>query len=201
MIDACKAYARAPDARRLAEEDGDDTSSPAVKICTHPQQKGTASWPTSSARRGPVDDLEEGSVDGPFIGSGGAAGRRRRLRRPPDDRADERNYLQFNVFFLFMAIAIGAPRNSRRIRGAMRRNSARLLALPIALPRAAGVACKLWFPPWVPYTVGLLIIGMAAGLLSEFLAANPRCPWHALTYMDADHDGSISRAEYARFKW
>ena len=86
------------------------------------------------------------------------------------------------------------------IRGAIRRNSAPFLALLIALPRAAGVACKLWFPPWVPYTVGLLIIGIAAGLLSEALAANPRCPWHALTYYDADHDGSISRAEYARFK-
>ena len=34
----------------------------------------------------------------------------------------------------------------------------------------------------MPYTVGLLIIGIAAGLLSEALGRKSARPWHALTH-------------------
>ena len=132
VIDACKAYAKAPaDARRLAEEDGDDLLyNSSVKICNSTLNKKGDGFTVADVE---VDreDLwttwkKEFCFDiCPFIGSGkrrcdagGDCGGHHTTIEPT-----KRNYLQFNVFFLFMAIAIGAPRNSPRNFGAIRRDS------------------------------------------------------------------------------
>ena len=133
VIDACKAYARAPDARRLAEEDDDDILyNSSVKICNSTLNKKGDGFTVADVERD-AEDLwttwkKEFCFDiCPFIGSGkrrcdagGDCGGHHTTIEPT-----KRNYLQFNVFFLFMAIAIGAPRNSPRNSGAIRRNSAR----------------------------------------------------------------------------
>ena len=135
VIDTCKAYAKAPaDARRLAEEGiAEDLYRSAVKICNSSLKddgfnvdnvKHAADLFTTWKKEFCFDIC-------PFIGSGkrrcdagGDCGGHHTTIEPT-----KRNYLQFNVFFLFMAIAIGAPRNSPRNSprnfGAIRRNSAR----------------------------------------------------------------------------
>ena len=134
VIDACKAYAKAPaDARRLAEEGiAEDLYRSAVKICNSTLNKKGDGFTVADVERD-AEDLwttwkKEFCFDiCPFIGSGkrrcdagGDCGGHHTTIEPT-----KRNYLQFNVFFLFMAIAIGAPRNSPRNSGAIRRNSAR----------------------------------------------------------------------------
>ena len=133
VIDACKAYARAPDARRLAEEDDDDILyNSSVKICNSTLNKKGDGFTVADVEAD-REDLwttwkKEFCFDiCPFIGSGkrrcdagGDCGGHHTTIEPT-----KRNYLQFNVFFLFMAIAIGAARNSPRNSGAIRRNSAR----------------------------------------------------------------------------
>ena len=76
VIDACKAYARAPDARRLAEEDGDDTlDRSAVKICNSTLNKKGDGFTVADVE-GDAEDLwttwkKEFCFDiCPFIGSG-----------------------------------------------------------------------------------------------------------------------------------
>ena len=50
----------------------------------------------------------------------------------------------------------------------------------------------MFFPKWLPYTVGLLIVGMAFGIIAQSLVARADCPMYALKY-DMDADGYISR--------
>ena len=135
VIDACKAYAKAPaDARRLAEEGGADDIlyNSSVKVCNSTLNKKGDGFTVADVEAD-REDLwttwkKEFCFDiCPFIGSGkrrcdagGDCGGHHTTIEPT-----KRNYLQFNVFFLFMAIAIGAPRNSPRNFGAIRRNSAR----------------------------------------------------------------------------
>ena len=38
------------------------------------------------------------------------------------------------------------------------------------------------FPKWLPYTVGLLIIGIVLGILAQYLATRQDCPMYALKY-------------------
>ena len=61
-----------------------------------------------------------------------------------------------------------------------------------------GAQFKLYLPKWMPYTVGLLILGMILGLIAESLAQAKDCPMYALLY-DIDGDGAISRSEYQEF--
>ena len=141
VIDACKAYAKAPaDARRLAEESVTDTlTRSAVKICnsTFKGDEFTDGFTVADVERKKkglwTTWKKEFCFDiCPFIGSGkrrcdagGDCGGHHTTIEPT-----KRNYLQFNVFFLFMAIAIGAPRNSRR-------NSAQFGATPRTSHRSA----------------------------------------------------------------
>ena len=152
VIDACKAYARAPDARRLAEEDGDDTLyNSSVKVCNSTLNKKGDGFTVADVEAD-RDDLwttwkKEFCFDiCPFIGSGkrrcdagGDCGGHHTTIEPT-----KRNYLQFNVFFLFMAIAIGAPRNSRRNSrrnfGGIRRDSSQISSLCPAL-QASRASC------------------------------------------------------------
>ena len=57
----------------------------------------------------------------------------------------------------------------------------------------------MFFPKWLPYTVGLLIVGMAFGIIAQSLVARADCPMYALKY-DMDADGYISRYCKARSK-
>jgi len=112
-----------------AEEDGDDILyNSSVKVCNSTLNKKGDGFTVADVEAD-RDDLwttwkKEFCFDiCPFIGSGkrrcdagGDCGGHHTTIEPT-----KRNYLQFNVFFLFMAIAIGAPRNSRRT---SRRNSA-----------------------------------------------------------------------------
>ena len=52
----------------------------------------------------------------------------------------------------------------------------------------------------IPYTVGLIIIGIVLGLAATLTSLQQYCPHHALDpAFDSDHDGIISRAEYDSF--
>jgi len=152
VIKACKAYAKAPaDARRLAEEDGDDLLyNSSVKICNSTLNKKGDGFNVDNVKH--AADLfttwkKEFCFDiCPFIGSGkrrcdagGDCGGHHTTIEPT-----KRNYLQFNVFFLFMAIAIGAPRNSRRNSrrnfGGIRRDSSQISSLCPAL-QASRASC------------------------------------------------------------
>ena len=154
VIDVCKAYAKAPaDARRLAEEGSADDLyrdlyRSAVKICNSSLKddgfnvdnvKHAADLWTTWKKEFCFDIC-------PFIGSGkrrcdagGDCGGHHTTIEPT-----KRNYLQFNVFFLFMAIAIGAPRNSRRNSrrnfGGIRRDSSQISSLCPAL-QASRASC------------------------------------------------------------
>lgn len=62
-----------------------------------------------------------------------------------------------------------------------------------------GAFGKRNFPAWVPYTVGLLLVGFVLGMLRSLLAQRAVCPMKALDSFDSDHNGAISREEWALF--
>ena len=72
-----------------------------------------------------------------------------------------------------------------------------LVYLMIAL--LTGAIGKRLFPPALPYTVGLLLVGIAFGVLADALLLRPSCPWQALVDYDANGDGVIERAEWGRY--
>lgn len=56
------------------------------------------------------------------------------------------------------------------------------------------------YAPAVPYTVGLLIVGIALGITAHIMSSGDSCPTHALdAVFDADHSGSITRTEWDYF--
>ena len=61
-----------------------------------------------------------------------------------------------------------------------------------------GALFRMCFPTWLPYTVGLLIVGMLAGGIGQLAATQPDCPMYAMKY-DYDGDGYISRTEWEGF--
>ena len=63
---------------------------------------------------------------------------------------------------------------------------------------AAGAFLSRIFPVWLPYTVGLLLIGIMLGAIAQRLNLHEDCPMHARSY-DRNGDGRISRTEYAEF--
>ena len=62
-----------------------------------------------------------------------------------------------------------------------------------------GAFGKRKFPAWVPYTVGLLLVGFVLGMFRSLLAQRAVCPMKALDSFDSDHNGAISREEWALF--
>lgn len=62
-----------------------------------------------------------------------------------------------------------------------------------------GAAFSVCFPVWLPYTVGLLVVGVVLGILSQALAGQQDCPHFALLSSDENHDGLISRDEWNHF--
>jgi uncharacterized membrane protein YgcG len=62
----------------------------------------------------------------------------------------------------------------------------------------SGAFFRIAFPSWLPYTVGLLIVGMVLGVIANTLAFRTECPMFALAH-DVDGDGRVSPAEYAEF--
>ena len=62
-----------------------------------------------------------------------------------------------------------------------------------------GVLFRMIFPTWLPYTVGLLLVGFFAGVLGHALGASEDCPMYALMSNDVDGDNMISRAEWDNF--
>ena len=67
---------------------------------------------------------------------------------------------------------------------------------------AAGVimasACKILFPAWLPYTAGILTIGILLGIGTQLALVRDWCPVHALDH-DRDGDGAIDRIEWDEF--
>ena len=61
-----------------------------------------------------------------------------------------------------------------------------------------GALFELYFPRWLPYTVGLLLFGITFGAVAETLANRTDCPMYAWRH-DADGDGLISRGEWDEF--
>ena len=60
-----------------------------------------------------------------------------------------------------------------------------------------GALGKKFFPVWLPYTVGLLLIGCLVGGVALVLETRPNCPSFVLDPVyDANHDGLITRSEW-----
>ena len=58
-----------------------------------------------------------------------------------------------------------------------------------------GAASRRFSPAVVPYTVGILIVGLIFGAIAETIEQDPSCP-HNLLLGDRDGDGRLSRLEY-----
>ena len=54
------------------------------------------------------------------------------------------------------------------------------------------------FPKWLPYTVGLLLVGFALGTIAQSLELAVDCPMYAQLH-DRNRDGLVSRSEWDRF--
>ena len=61
-----------------------------------------------------------------------------------------------------------------------------------------GAFFRMVLPKWLPYTVGLLLVGIIVGAMAQYTASRADCPMYALQH-DADGDGYISEAEYKHF--
>jgi NhaP-type Na+/H+ or K+/H+ antiporter len=61
-----------------------------------------------------------------------------------------------------------------------------------------GAFFRRFSPSWVPYTVGVLAIGVILGAIAEKVEQDSNCP-HNLFQYDKDHDYKVSRAEYDDF--
>jgi len=61
-----------------------------------------------------------------------------------------------------------------------------------------GAFFRRFSPSWVPYTVGILVIGVTLGAIAEVVEQNPKCPHNIFLY-DSDGDNRVSRAEYDRY--
>jgi hypothetical protein len=61
-----------------------------------------------------------------------------------------------------------------------------------------GAFFRRFLPPSVPYTVGILSIGLLLGVIAEMVEQDPRCP-HNIMLHDKDHDGKVSQEEYDSF--
>ena len=61
-----------------------------------------------------------------------------------------------------------------------------------------GAFSKMVFPTWLPYTVGLLLIGITLGAIAQLLSNGSDCPWKAFVH-DHNHDGHISHSEWDEF--
>ena len=60
-----------------------------------------------------------------------------------------------------------------------------------------GALGKKFFPVWLPYTVGLLLIGCLVGGGALVLETRPSCPSFALDPVyDTNHDGAVTRSEW-----
>mmetsp|Transcript_53912 Transcript_53912/g.159752 ORF Transcript_53912/g.159752 Transcript_53912/m.159752 type:complete len:1155 (-) Transcript_53912:469-3933(-) len=78
------------------------------------------------------------------------------------------------------------------------RNSLQWNIFFLCLFALIGAFSKVMFPKWLPYTVGLLVIGMSLGIIAQRIAAQTDCPWISFMY-DSDHDHAISREEWDGF--
>ena len=63
---------------------------------------------------------------------------------------------------------------------------------------ALGSYLSRLFPKWLPYTVGLLIVGVTLGAIAQRLELGEDCPMYARLH-DRDGDGLISRSEWDQF--
>ena len=61
-----------------------------------------------------------------------------------------------------------------------------------------GAGFRMVLPKWLPYTVGLLMVGILLGGVAQLLAMESDCPMYALKH-DADGDGYISESEWNHF--
>ena len=61
-----------------------------------------------------------------------------------------------------------------------------------------GACLSRYFPVWLPYTVGLLLVGGIMGGFAQRLELSTDCPMHALRH-DRDGDHLINRTEWGEF--
>ena len=66
-----------------------------------------------------------------------------------------------------------------------------------SLLRNPGALMRLYFPVWLPYTVGLLIVSLIFGIIAQAAFQGTDCPSRAFAYAGDDH--VVSRKEWNRF--
>ena len=60
-----------------------------------------------------------------------------------------------------------------------------------------GAICRIAFPKWLPYTVGLLVLSFMVAVIGEYTHLSNDCPMYALRL--SGHDGTVQRSEWDGF--